>query len=72
MLSIARRLGIHTAGLVPASRYVEGIVEMLLDATQHQLFSDHRIMHNPRLLTGDFYFTKLLTLPSCHRSDLEK
>ena len=33
--SIARRLGINTAGLVPASRYVEGIVEMLLDATQH-------------------------------------
>ena len=33
--SIARRLGIETAGLVPASRYVEGIVEMLLDATQN-------------------------------------
>ena len=32
--SIARRLGIESAGLVPASRYVEGIVEMLLDATQ--------------------------------------
>ena len=43
-----------------------------LRRAQHQLFSDHRIMHNPRLLTGDFYFTKLLTLPSCHRSDLEK
>jgi Fic family protein len=33
--SIARRLGIDTAGLVPASRYVDGIVEMLLDATQN-------------------------------------
>ncbi len=32
--SIARRLGIHIAGLVPASRHVEGIVEMMLDATQ--------------------------------------
>jgi len=32
--SIARRLGINTAGLVPASRDVEGIVEMMLDATQ--------------------------------------
>lgn len=31
--SIARRLGINTAGLVPASRYVEGIVEMLLVTT---------------------------------------
>lgn len=32
--SIARRLGIDVAGLVPASRNVEGIVEMMLDATQ--------------------------------------
>ena len=32
--SIARRLGIDIAGLVPASREVEGIVEMMLDATQ--------------------------------------
>lgn len=32
--SIARRLGIKTAGLIPASRNVEGIVEMMLDATQ--------------------------------------
>lgn len=32
--SIARRLGIEIAGLVPASRNVEGIVEMMLDATQ--------------------------------------
>lgn len=32
--SIARRLGIETAGMVGASRYVEGVVEMLLDATQ--------------------------------------
>jgi Fic family protein len=30
---IARRLGINTAVLVPASRYVDGIVEMLLDST---------------------------------------
>ncbi|MFA6280436.1 MAG: Fic family protein [Bdellovibrionales bacterium] len=33
--SIARRLGIDIAGLVPASRSVEGIVEMMLDATQN-------------------------------------
>ncbi|MEX2480084.1 MAG: Fic family protein [Gammaproteobacteria bacterium] len=32
--SIARRLGLDVAGLVPASRDVEGIVEMMLDATQ--------------------------------------
>ena len=32
--SIARRLGINTAGLVKSSRHIEGIVEMMLDATQ--------------------------------------
>lgn len=32
--SISRRLGIDIAGLIPASRDVEGIVEMMLDATQ--------------------------------------
>jgi Fic family protein len=33
--SIARRLGMDVAGLVPADRDVEGVVEMMLDATQH-------------------------------------
>ena len=33
--SIARRLGINTAGIVPSSRHIEGVVEMMLDATQH-------------------------------------
>jgi Fic family protein len=32
--SIARRLGIEIAGALPAERNVEGIVEMMLDATQ--------------------------------------
>lgn len=32
--SIARRLGIDIAGLIPASRDVEGVVEMMLDATR--------------------------------------
>jgi Fic family protein len=32
--SIARRLGINAGGLVPSSRHIEGIVEMMLDATQ--------------------------------------
>jgi Fic family protein len=32
--SIARRLGINTAGLVSSSRNIEGVVEMMLDATQ--------------------------------------
>jgi len=33
--SIARRLGMDIAGAVLADRHVEGVVEMMLDATQH-------------------------------------
>src|SRR5712691_9962829 len=33
--SIARRLGMDVAGLKPADRNVEGIVEMMLDATRN-------------------------------------
>ena len=33
--SIARRLGINIGGLAPADRYVEGMAEMMLDATQN-------------------------------------
>ena len=33
--SIARRLGINIAGLIPSNRHIEGVVEMMLDATQH-------------------------------------
>lgn len=35
--SIARRLGINTAGLVAGSRHIEGVVEMMLDATQRHV-----------------------------------
>jgi len=33
--SIARRLGLDVAGLIPTNRYIEGVVEMMLDATQN-------------------------------------
>ncbi|RYG08497.1 MAG: Fic family protein, partial [Chitinophagaceae bacterium] len=35
--SIARRLGLDVAALVPTDRNVEGVVEMMLDATQNYL-----------------------------------
>jgi len=43
--SIARRLGMDIAGLVPADRDVEGVVEMLLDATTNyaQPLTDERL-----------------------------
>jgi Fic family protein len=54
--SIARRLGMDIAGLIPADRHVEGIVEMMLDATQNhkapltdeRLFSWHAAMFPTR------------------------
>src|SRR3990170_1801171 len=33
--SIARRLGLDIGGLIPIDRHVEGVVEMMLDATGH-------------------------------------
>ncbi|MFY4729307.1 Fic family protein [Nitrospira sp. BLG_2] len=33
--SVARRLGMDIAGAIPADRHVEGVVEMMLDATQN-------------------------------------
>ena len=54
--SIARRLGINSAGMVPSSRYIEGVVEMLLDATQNynEPLSDDRLFgwHNVLFPTG--------------------
>lgn len=43
--SIARQLGIEQGGYVPSSRHVDGIVEMLLDATQnyHQPLTEQRL-----------------------------
>ncbi len=43
--SLARRLGLDAAGLPEAGRDVEGVVEMMLDATQHfeQPLSDERL-----------------------------
>jgi len=45
--SIARRLGMDVAGLVPSDRNVEGVVEMMLDATQHfsNPLSDERLFN---------------------------
>lgn len=33
--SLARKLGMETGALMPADRHVEGVVELMLDATQH-------------------------------------
>ena len=45
--SIARRLGIDIAGLLPSDRNVDGVVEMMLDATQNyqKPLSKERLCH---------------------------
>ncbi|MCL2727824.1 MAG: Fic family protein [Bacteroidales bacterium] len=54
--SIARRLGINTAGLVQSARNIEGIVEMMLDATQRyeQPLTEQRLFgwHNALFPSG--------------------
>ena len=45
--SIARRLGMDIGGLVPSDRSVEGVVEMMLDATQN-----HQALLTPDRLFG--------------------
>ena len=60
--SIARRLGLDIAGLVPADRDVEGVVEMMLDATQR--FSEK--------LTADRLFSWHAALFPTGRSGLAK
>lgn len=35
--SIARRLGVEMGGIAPSSRHVDGLVEMMLDATQNAM-----------------------------------
>lgn len=54
--SIARRLGMDIAGLIPSDRNVEGVVEMMLDATQNykETLTDDRLFswHSSLFPTG--------------------
>jgi Fic family protein len=52
--SIARRMGLEIAGLVPSDRNVDGIVEMMLDATRNYSKS----LTEERLLAGIRAFSR--------------
>jgi len=69
--SIARRLGIETAGLVPSARNIEGIVEMMLDATQRyeQPLTEERLWgwHNALFPSG--YSGAYKINVACYRKD---
>jgi Fic family protein len=62
--SIARRLGIETAGTIPAERDVEGVVEMMLDATQNfsRPLSEERLFawHSALFPTGRSGMRKII------------
>lgn len=62
--SIARRLGMETAGTIPAERGVEGVVEMMLDATQNfsQPLSEDRLFawHSALFPTGRSGMRKII------------
>jgi Fic family protein len=60
--SIARRLGVDIGALKPAHRHVEGVVEMMLDATRHY--------NQP--LTGERLFAWHASLFPTGRSDMTK
>jgi Fic family protein len=61
--SIARRLGIKVAGMKPSSRNVDGVVEMMLDATQcyEQRLTAERLFgwHSALFHTGQSGLTKI-------------
>jgi len=62
--SIARRLGIDIGALAPVDRNVEGVVEMMLDATQrfHAPLTDERLFawHAALFPTGRSGMTKII------------
>ena len=63
--SVARRLGLDIGGLKPADRNVEGVVEMMLDATGHydRPLTDERLFgwHAALFPTGRSGITKIKT-----------
>lgn len=68
--SIARKLGLNVAGMVYSDRYVDGVVEMMLDATQNYLdpIDDERLFgwHAALFPTGRSGIYKIET--ACYRS----
>ncbi len=62
--SIARRLGLDIGGLLPVDRHVEGVVEMMLDATGHYAdpLTEERLFawHSALFPTGRSGMTKIV------------
>lgn len=69
--SIARRLGIETAGLVSSSRNIEGVVEMMLDATQRydEPLTEERLFGWHNALFPNGYSGAYKINVACYRKD---
>ena len=63
--SIARRLGMDISGLVPSDRHIDGVVEMMLDATQkyNKILTKERLFdwHAALFPTGRSGMYKIIT-----------
>jgi Fic family protein len=61
--SLARRLGLDIGGLIPVDRHIEGVVEMMLDATGHfaDPLTEERLFawHSALFPTGRSVMTKI-------------
>ena len=71
--SIARHLGLEVAGALPVDRHVDGIVEMLLDATQNfnQSLTVKRLKHWHAALFPAGMSGMMLIMPGEWRSDAQ-
>lgn len=71
--SLARRLGLNIGALAPADRHVDGVVEMVLDATQHhdQELTEARLFgwHAALFPTGYSGLSKIIV--GAYRTDAE-
>lgn len=69
--SIARHLGLDVGGLLPAGRHIDGIVEMLLDATSHYdvVLSEQRLLRWHAALFPSSLSGLMLVNPGVWRND---
>lgn len=71
--SIARHLGVDIGGLLPSDRHVDGLVEMILDATQHhdQPLTSKRLSGWHELMFPTGMSGLMLVNPGVMRNDAE-
>lgn len=71
--SIARHLGIDIGGILPADRHIDGIVEVVLDATRHfnKPLTNERLCHWHTIMFPSSISGMMLVNPGVWRTDSE-